>query len=265
MSAIYTRKGYRYRSNLGVLPNSKYFSSVRNTGTILFSVCSEHHAFHSWLSKMVCKGHFHWFFPAQSLSGLIIVQGCAGEATCIFGQFPFRPFQKLSDSQLQGFDCNLIVQRFQVCNLGRVETANDFTPAKHMLVPQFCDILTSSNFPCPGIKHEIFSIAMFDDRRLFPFGFFCQDSMIIECCLGWHLLLEAPSLLPQATKMDRDPISITACTSQRHLNHEFLSQITCFVCAAHMRNFSMLNFWFGPFLFENRSQPVILLFRRAGF
>ena len=44
MSAIYTRKGYRYRSNLGVLPNSKYFSSVRNTGTILFSVCSEHHA-----------------------------------------------------------------------------------------------------------------------------------------------------------------------------------------------------------------------------
>ena len=25
MSAIYTRKGYRYRSNLGVLPNSKYF------------------------------------------------------------------------------------------------------------------------------------------------------------------------------------------------------------------------------------------------
>jgi hypothetical protein len=63
--------------------------------------------------------------------------------------------------------------------MGRVETANDFTPAKHMLVPQFCDILTSSNFPCPGIKHEIFSIAMFDDRRLFPFGFFCYDSMIL--------------------------------------------------------------------------------------
>ena len=77
MSAIYTRKGYRYRSNLGVLPNSKYFSSVRNTGTILFSVCSEHHAFHSWLSKMVCKGHFHCFFrlnPCQVLLSFRAVQ-----------------------------------------------------------------------------------------------------------------------------------------------------------------------------------------------
>ena len=44
--------------------------------------------------------------------------------------------------------------------MGRVETANDFIPAKHMLVP-------------PRIKHDIFSIAMLDDRRLFPFGFFC--------------------------------------------------------------------------------------------
>ena len=44
--------------------------------------------------------------------------------------------------------------------MGRVETANDFIPAKHMLVP-------------PRIKHDIFAIAMLDDRRLFPFGFFC--------------------------------------------------------------------------------------------
>ena len=73
MSAIYTRKGYRYRSNLGVLPNSKYFSSVRNTGTILFSVCSEHHAHFT-------PDYPRWFardtsivFSAQSLSGLIIV------------------------------------------------------------------------------------------------------------------------------------------------------------------------------------------------
>jgi hypothetical protein len=60
--------------------------------------------------------------------------------------------------------------------MGRVEIANDFNPTKQMLVPLIFVILTSSNFPCPGIKHEIFSIAMFsmfDDRRLFPFGVFC--------------------------------------------------------------------------------------------
>ena len=56
---------------------------------------------------------------------------------------------------------------------------------------------------------------------------------VFQLCLGWHLLLEAPLLLPQAMEMemDRDPISITACTSQHYLNHEFLSQINPSVCA----------------------------------
>lgn len=143
MSAIYTRKGYRYRSNLGVLPNSKYFFRPQYRYYFVQCLFRAPCALHSWLSKIL-QGTILLVFSAQSLSGLIIVQGCAGEATCIFGQFPFRPFQKVSDSQLQGFDCDLIVQRIQVRNMGRVETANDFIPAKIMLVP-------------PRIKHYIFS------------------------------------------------------------------------------------------------------------
>jgi hypothetical protein len=88
--------------------------------------------------------------------------------------------------------------------------------------------------------------------------------MIIQRCLGWHLLLEAPLLLPQAMEMDRDRDSISILS---------VSPIVLFVLP-HMRNFSMLNFWFAPFWFgpfwlglcllENRSQPVILLFS-SGF
>ena len=75
MSAIYTRKGYRYRSNLEVSPNSKY-CFLRQQYRYYFVQCLFRApcALHSWLSKIVCKGRrFRWFFLAQSLSGLIFL------------------------------------------------------------------------------------------------------------------------------------------------------------------------------------------------
>ena len=117
--------------------------------------------------------------------------------------------------------------------MGRVDTANEFFPAKQMLVSQFFDILTS-NFPCPGIKHAIQNSPVPKQHKHI---LFCLNSLIFyfshchavrtmiiqQRFLGWHLLLEAPLLLPQAMEMDRDPMSITACTSPHHLNNEFLS------------------------------------------
>ena len=67
-------------------------------------------------------------------------------------------------------------------------------------IPQFQNNTNTSCFQF--IDFPFFSTAMFDDRRLFPSGFFSCDSMFFQLCLGWHLLLETPLLLPQAMEMD---------------------------------------------------------------
>ena len=185
---------------------------------------------------------FFWLNPCQVLLSFRAVQVKQLAFLASFLSDLFRRLATLS--------CRVwILQRFQVCNMGRVEKmekANEFTPAKQMLVLIFLtfyifefslygndkwDPKPPSSKTAAIVFH--FSTAMFDDRRLFPCGFFCLDFLFFQLCLGWHLLLEAPLLLPQAMEMemDRDPISITACTSQHYLNHEFLSQINPFVCA----------------------------------
>ena len=158
MSAIFARNRYGYMSKFEVSP---IFFFVLNT--ILFSVGSKHHeqftrVFPTWFAMNKST-----VFLAQSLSGLIIIQGCAGEATCIFGQFPFRPFQKLSDSQLQGFDAAIPGAQHGK----RKQPMNSFWPNKCWF--HNFDILSSSNFPCPGIKHEIrnFPVPKRQQRILF--------------------------------------------------------------------------------------------------
>ena len=97
MSAIYTQKGYRYRSNLGGFAKFEIFFSVRNTGTILFSVSSEHHAhFTPGYPRWFARDKFHWFFRLNLCQVLLLFRAVQVKQLAFLASFLSDLFRRLA-------------------------------------------------------------------------------------------------------------------------------------------------------------------------
>ena len=158
---------------------------------------------------MVCKGHFQWFFRLNPCQVLLSFRAVQVKQLAFLASFLSDLFRRLAT-----LSCRVLIVTW-LCSESRWATWEGWKQPMISFRPNTCWFPRES------------SMIFFPLLCLMIGGYFHSDfsvrTMIIQRCLGWHLLLEAPLLLPQAMEMDRDPMSITACTSPHHLNHEFLS------------------------------------------